>query len=301
MATGWLNDAVVGMGTPQVSIIQRIKMNVGGYMTPRSKEIVHASDATKPNFCPRHWALLDILQKKTSDEYLSTALAATFDVGRATADLVTENWLGDSAIGHWRCQSCGDQRTFCSKPKNGCTKNAQCNWRYVEVVFESQEYGVSGSIDVMVELGALLVTATELKIIKTEDFEAIKQPLAEHVLRTQMYLKLISDSASAYKDRINLHQARVLYVSRGYGKSNPDYNKEILPFKEFVVHRNDDRVVPILKNAKQVKIWRESQFNVQAMPSGICTMPTDKYAKSCTTCKACFSGAYPATQPPLEL
>lgn len=297
MSTNWLKEAVIGMGTPQVSIIQRIKSNLGGQTQPRSKDVVHASDATKPDFCPRHWALLDILQKKIPDEYLSTALAATFDVGHATADLVTERWLGDSAIGNWRCTTCHETRTFCSKPKNGCTKQLACNWRYVEVVFESQEYGVSGSIDVMVDLGALLVMATELKIIKVEDFAEIKQPLAEHVLRTQMYLKLISDSASAYKDRINLHQARVLYVSRGYGKANVEHNKEVLPFKEYVVPRNDERVIPILKNAQQVMVFRKTG----AIPSGICTMPTDKYAKHCTTCKACFSGQYPAVQLPLAV
>jgi hypothetical protein len=30
----------------------------------------------------------------------------------------------------------------------------------------------------------------------------------------------------------------VLYISRGYGKLNAEWN-EILPFKEFVVKRND--------------------------------------------------------------
>jgi hypothetical protein len=297
VTAGWLKEAVIGMGTPQVSIIQRIKANLGGHTQPRAKDVVHASDATKPNFCPRHWALLDIEKKKIPEEYISTALAATFDVGRATADLVTEHWLGDSAIGNWKCATCGEQRSFCSKPKNGCAKQLGCNWRYKEVVFESKEYGVSGSIDVMVDLGAALVAATELKIIKVEDFAEIKQPLAEHVLRTQMYLKLISDSNSAYKNRINLHEARVFYASRGYGKANLDHNKEVLPFKEFVVKRNDERVVPLLKNAQQVMIFRQTG----EMPSGICTLPSDKYAKHCTTCKGCFSGQYPAAQPSLEL
>jgi hypothetical protein len=298
VTAGWLKHAVLGASTPKMSIIHRLKMNVGGTTPARSMAEVHASDATKPDFCPRHWALMDTLAKTKKNEYLSTALAATFDMGNATADLVKEHWLGDSSIGNWKCKTCGDQRTFCSKPEAGCKKQLGCNWRYVEMVFDSVYSGITGSIDVMVELGSMKVVPTELKIIKVEDFEALKTPLAEHSLRTKLYLKLISDSTSVYKDRINLHEAHVLYVSRGYGKKNLDHNGEILPFKEYVVARDDAAVMPLMHNARQIKIFREDEKH--PMPSGICTLPTDKYAKGCSTCGACFSGNYPAAQPALE-
>jgi hypothetical protein len=302
LATGWLKNAVLDSATPTMSIITRLKMHVGGYQPARSRDVVHASDVTKPNFCPRQWALLDLLAKKKKDEYIATALQTTFDIGNATAKLVTDEWLGDAAVGNWKCRSCGDQRTFCSKPANGCKKQGMCNWEYAEVVFESQQYGVSGSIDVMVDLGVLMVAVTELKIIRVEDFEKITTPLPEHSQRTQLYLKLIADSASVYKDRINLHEARVVYVSRGYGKKNLDHDGEILPFREFIVKRDDKRIQPLLDMAKQVKVFRESlPSGAINMPSGICKLPTDKYAKNCGECAACFSGNYPATQPALEL
>jgi hypothetical protein len=297
MAAGWLKHAMVQANTPTMSIIHRLKANIGGVVQKRSHKHVHASDVTKPNFCPRHYALLDMEIKSAGKEYISTAMQATFDIGNATADLVKEHWLGDTSIGNWLCASCGAQRTFCTKPKQGCKiVPTRCNWKYIEMVFESQEYGVSGSIDVMVDLGVLKVEATELKIMKTEDFDVLKFPLAEHTQRTELYLKLIADSNSAYKDKINLYEARVLYVSRGYGKKNVEHN-EILPFKEYVVPRADEKILPLLQRAKQIKIFREEEFH--PIPSGICTMPTDKYAVGCSTCKACFSGDYPAAQPEL--
>jgi hypothetical protein len=65
---------------------------------------------------------------------------------------------------------------------------------------------------------------------------------------------------------------------------------EILPFKEFVVERDDDGIKPYLQRAKGLRIFREEK----KMPSGICATATDKYAKKCEHCKACFSGDHPA-------
>lgn len=116
-------------------------------------------------------------------------------------------------------------------------------------------------------------------------------PLPEHRIRTSLYLKLVSDSGSPYLNHINLHEARVLYVSRGFGKQHPVY-KEILPFKEFVVERDDSLFQKPLILAKQVKVFRESG----KIPSGICKTALDKRAKACEVCAQCFSGKHPSEQ-----
>jgi hypothetical protein len=87
----------------------------------------------------------------------------------------------------------------------------------------------------------------------------------------------------------------VLYVSRGYGKKHATYG-EILPFKEFVVTRDDEAVRPYLLKGKAIKIFKDTG----QMPAGICKTMVDNPAKTCTTCTACFSGKYPVTQEPLE-
>ena len=158
-------------------------------------------------------------------------------------------------------------------------------------MFVSKEYGFTGSIDVFFDVGAPKWLVTELKIMKPEDFEKLAAPLPEHRIRTNLYMKLIADSNDPYKDKINVFEARVLYVSRGYGKKNVDHD-QILPFKEFVVKRDDTDLQWVLKLAKQVKVWRETG----QIPSGICKNPLDKTAKNCSASKHCFSGSFPAQQ-----
>jgi hypothetical protein len=291
----WLKKVVINAGAPKVSIIQALKSNMGGYQPARSIATVHASDITKSNFCPRHWALLDILKAQKKDEYISTALQATFDVGKATAKVLVEEWAGESAIGNWKCLRCDANKKMTTKPKKGCPGHgAKCLWEYEEPAFLSTQYGVSGSIDVLMELGVPLWMVTELKIIKVEDFENLVAPLPEHRIRTALYLKLIADSNDPAKNKINLHEARVLYVSRGYGKKNADHG-DIMPFKEYTVQRDDTVLEKPLAKALQIKKFREDGL----MPSGICNTALDKPAKSCNVCTQCFSGQFPTMQEPL--
>lgn len=245
----WLKTAIVNAMAPKLGVIDILRQNMGGYQPARDHQVVHASDTTKSGFCPRHLALLDLHEQTKKDEYISTAMQATFDLGKLTAKQLIEVWMGKKAVGNWQCVRCGEQRTMVPKPATDlCVgyqnpgKAGKHIWEYVEPVFESKEYGISGRIDVLADIGAKLIV-TELKIMKVEDWEALLAPAPEHRIRTSLYLKIISDSHSAYADQINLHEARVLYVSRGYGKKHPIHG-EIMPFKEFVVKR-DDQVLAV--------------------------------------------------------
>lgn len=292
MAVTFLKKAVEEATAPQKSIIDVLKKNLGGYKPERSHKTVHASDITKTDFCPRQFALLHLLDMKKKDRYISAALQATFDVGNVTSDLFREKWAGQSAIGNWRCVKCDSMVTFKQKPLNvPCKHGGKCDWRYEEVNFVCQETQVSGSIDVIMDLGAPKLFLVELKIIKPDDFEKLAAPLAEHRIRTNLYMRLAEKSNNVFGGRVNVQQARVLYVSRGYGKKNADHN-EILPFKEFTVERDDDALVPYLNRAKMVRIFKETG----AIPLGVCKTSMDTPAKGCSVAKSCFSGKFPATQ-----
>ena len=280
-------------------MIDMLMNSLGGFQPARSHDVVHASDATKPDFCPRHWALLDLLNLEPKGMYVSTALQITFDVGRATADLLANKWAGNRVVGNWECTSCGGQRTFTTKPGQGCTHGWQrCNWQYREVNFTHQDSGMSGSIDLLLDLGAPKLFVIEVKIIAVDEFETLKMPLAEHRIRTNLYMKLIDESNSPYAQRIDTMQARVLYISRGFGKKVPIVasKAQVLPLKEYEVIRSDGGLSAIVGKAKQVKVFRETG----KMPSGICFTALDPIAKKCSTCAQCFSGKYPADQPQLS-
>lgn len=285
MAVNWLSNKAA---LPQKSIIDVLRKNMAGWEKARDHTEVHASDVTKPGFCPKQLALLDITDKKKKDQYISTALRATFDVGNVTSDLVRENWAGKASHGFWKCEKCSHRSAFGTRPNESkCSTGGVCNYRYREAKFISNEYGISGSVDVFLDLGEPKLAVTELKIITPVDFETLAAPLAEHRIRTNLYMKLIEDDEGIFKHRINLKQGRVLYVTRAYGKKHPEFG-EILPFKEFVVERNDAGLQPYLIRAKEVKIYKETGL----MPAAICNTMLDTVAKACSVCAECFSGKF---------
>jgi hypothetical protein len=295
---GWLKKAMAQQAKPKESVIGVLKKNLGGPREKRSRHQLHASDITQLDFCPRQWALHDLQGVKAQSEYLSLALEATFDLGCSTADLLIHKWAGDYVVGNWICRRCEQQRTMTTIPKGICPdakgKNREHLWRYQEVTFEAPEYGLVGSIDALFILGPLL-RVTELKILAADEFDKILAPLPEHRIRTSLYLRLIAESTSIYKSRFNLHEASVLYVSRGYGRKNADHKTpygadEIMPFREFEIQRDDVVTKEPLQKAKALKVFRDDH----KMPTGICATAMDKWAKNCDVCQLCFSGQYPA-------
>jgi hypothetical protein len=278
MAVGWLNNALSKAQAPGTSIISILKKNMGGWEPARDHTTVHASDITKDHFCPKQWALLDITKKEKKAQWVPTALRATFDVGNVTSDLVRERWLGEAAHGFWRCQKCEKKSAFGVKPASLCSGHVS-DWKYVEAGFLSPEYEVSGSVDVFIDMDAKKLFATELKIISPVDFETLAAPLSEHRIRTNLYMKLIEDSATWLKERMNLQEAKVLYVSRAYGKKHPELG-EILPFKEFTVKRDDSMVEKPLAQAKEIVVYKQTGL----MPKAICGTSKDTAAKWCSVC-----------------
>ena len=294
MAVSWLKTATLNVSKPKFSVIDTLKKSVGGYQPPRPMSTVHASDITKADFCPRHWALLELLDKENEKKgmYVGTALQATFDLGNAIAGVVINKWLRDYAVGHWKCRRCHTFRTFQKYPgQNSCLKGMQCDWVYEEVVFKSPVLGVSGSIDVILDLGGPKYHPIELKIMAVKEFEDLVAPLAEHRIRTNLYLKLIDEDVEhpEWTSKIDTMMGKVLYVSRGFGKKHPVYN-EILPFKEYDVVRSEDGLSEIAVRATLLKDFRADKTKI---PVGICATPLSKYAEKCNTCMECFSGKFP--------
>jgi hypothetical protein len=226
----------------------------------------------------------------TAKEYLSTALDVTFQMGSVAERLLVEEWAGDYAIGNWQCRYCHDQRSIVPKPKGCCPDGRLHSWAYQQLVVTAPEYGISGGIDCLFDIGAPLLCITEIKTLNPTEFDSMVVPFPEHRLRTNLYLRILAESAHPYKSKFNLQEGRVLYISRGYGKMNAQWN-ELLPFREFVVKRDDADLKLMLQRAKALKLFRDGG----GMPSGICATATDKIAKACGQCVTCFSGQFPAT------
>lgn len=137
------------------------------------------------------------------------------------------------------------------------------------------------------DLGTGKLTLVEIKTITPVDFETLVGPLAEHRVRTCLYLALADHGDNPYRDAIHLDRAKVLYVSRAFGKLHPEYGK-VIPFKEFDVARDDASLTPALENAAKVKLFKDKKV----LPARICESSFCSRSKACTVSFPCWSGKF---------
>jgi hypothetical protein len=184
----------------------------------RSIARVHSSDLThERGFCPREVVLSKLLTRPRLDKKIDVALRYTFDEGRDKQWRLNNDWLRRYMIGDWQCTQCGWFVPWSRYPvKRACQSNyfASCSFEYREAVFKGPN-DVSGSIDAVVDVGLPKLRVVECKILsdgQKEVFRRLIQPMAEHRIRTRLYLKLIAESDFKHKDEIDTDTAHVIYM-----------------------------------------------------------------------------------------
>jgi hypothetical protein len=270
-------------------IVALLDSKLSGHKPQRSYKTLHVSALTREDgFCPREVSLMQILNRKRKDRYTSAALQVAFDNGNALHDLVRNVWLKDDVVGSWECRGCGVTLTFTKRPKVLCTCKRDL-WEYKEEEFTDPITKAVGSIDFFLDIEEGKLVACEAKSMDKDMFNDLKAPLAEHRVRTQAYLTLIFRSGRPEAARIEPGYARVLYISKGFGSKNEIHGK-VMPFKEFMVDRNDPVGEATLAKAGLVQAFREGG----PIPHGICPTIYAKRAKGCAVAMECFSGKYGA-------
>lgn len=267
------------------------------YDPARPLSRIHASELTKDDgFCPRMYALHDVTKTKAKDRWLTTSERMTFQIGRDQERNIV-NWLGEEnrAVCDWKCVQCGTKHEFQFKP----IKCTTCGCRVtepVEIRFQSAINGASCGVDMLIKLNAPKLVPVELKTMDKDLFKALTAPLPEHKWRTNLYLRLIAESASPHAHKVQTNEARILYVSKGgYGCADPtlsDYGvyDKFSPFKEFIIQRDDSVTDGIVNRSKAVVDFRAGKVG---MPKGICASATHKRAANCPMKGKCFSGDFP--------
>ena len=279
------------------SIKYQLHNHLSGYEKGRPMANIHASELTKPEgFCPRAYALSDVTKQKPGDRWLTTSENITFHLGRVMQDSVVD-WMGDmgKAIGHWKCLACNHLHQFQSRPFK-CEQCASKVFKPEEVRFVSAATGASCGVDMLAALGGTKLVPIELKTMAADQFKTLIAPLAEHKLRTNLYLRIIAESDHPWASMVSHERARIMYISKsGYGCADDSLKamgiKEgFSPFKEFEVARDDDQTQDPAMRSKVVKDFRDGQVE---MPRGICPSALTNRAKGCALKAACFSGEYP--------
>jgi len=254
---------------------------------------LHASSVTKedPEFCPREYALANGLRAEMKPEFIPTSLRWTFDTGWMLQDYVTRI-LRPYAWGDWRCTACGERFPSQWFPTWKCCERPHIE--YKEKRFQSAISGIDCGIDLLIQFpGADLLTIVECKTIKADAFKTLVCPLPEHRTRTNLYMRLVDESKDPVKERVNVKEARVVYLCKGFGnkfllpKSWKLRDHNMSPFREFPVLRNDEGTEIQHERGKQFYDWRN---NCGPMPDRICPTQLCKRAQGCQFQGPCFKG-----------
>lgn len=268
--------------------------------THRGVDNVHASELTKDEleFCPKFFAIARETNAKLPGRWVNTSEAVTFFLGHSLQDAVV-NWFADMgrAVGHWKCLACDKLHEFQKRPLK-CLKCGCQAFKPEEVRFMSAVSGASGGIDMLISLGQPLLRIVEIKTMAADQFKGLVAPLAEHRLRTNLYMRLVAESNHPWAKRVDTKTADVLYISKsGYGTAVDDEFKKwglpeaFSPFKKYPVKRDDKATNDPSIRAKSVKDWHEKK---KGMPYGVCETALTSRAKKCPLASKCFSGDYPS-------
>jgi hypothetical protein len=257
---------------------------------PRSQKQIHASHVTN-EFCPRELIIVERDKVQLKAHPVPPPLRYTFDEGNDKQYRFNNDWMRPYHYGHWKCRICATEHTGYhpkDDPENDTSESCYApehQWEYQEMVFKDPVSGIIGSVDSILKLSSadpfLMV---ELKIMKGEDFRDLIAPLAEHTLRTMLYLYLIAhDKKNQMRKKMDLTKAHVLYMARGYGYKHADHG--VSPFKDFVVERNDALVMPYVNKGYAATIARKEKL----LPMRVCDSMTCPRAKKCPVSKQCWS------------
>lgn len=280
---------------PKASLKYLLHNHLTGPEEARPLKNIHASELTKEGgVCPRYYALHDVTETKPKNQWMDTASAITYRMGNDLQDQLVEYFANmGRLVGDWRCLSCETILRFQKRPKVcecGCKTFAP-----EEVRMKGKTSGASCGLDMLVDLGRPKLTIVEVKTMIKTQFETLEAPLAEHRLRTNLYLRLVADSDDPNAQSIDTEKAKVLYVCKGGYKADPELKKWGLsdiysPFKEYDVTRDDTVTDTLVRPAEAITLYRAKAVG---MPCGVCATALDPRAKACAKKAVCFSGDYP--------
>lgn len=260
----------------------------------RDLKNLHASDMTK-GFCPRERLIRVIKGMEPDKEHINAPQQMVFDLGNAVESIVVRRAAeAGIAYGDWQCPRCDLIYRWRTRPER-CTDCGSQSFVYRTRRLYSEKSGISCGIDLLVRLSPDRLTCVEIKTMQKDDFKKLVAPLAEHKLRTNLYMRIARESADEGAKMIDHEQALVLYVDKGgYGILDGTLlvwkmGDKFSPFKEFVVKRDDSMTDEMSIRAAAYK----QALLTKTICAGICTGPVDGPAQKCRVAKDCFSGAFP--------
>jgi hypothetical protein len=179
--------------------------------------------------------------------------------------------------GSWSCR-CGHSKHVGFHSSNGrCTKCETGLHQYGEAAMFDHENRIVGNPDLPFLMGEYLVVS-EIKSMTKKMFEALTEPLPDHVFQASMYHYLFSSNRFKVHDR-----AIIIYATKEFIYGSP--------YKEFHVDMTGDMVrrgvARAIEQARQITAFRTSQ----TLPArcGACSTHDSPTAKNCPVVTPCFA------------
>ncbi len=283
----------------EISVKHLIHKRLAGRELVRPHYPLRASDLMgETEFCPREHAFMDMGFAKKKANFVGTSQRITYDLGKDLEYRIRNEYLRDLAVGFWQCGVCrAKYPTFGKAPVVYCGCSYK-KWEYIEPRFTSPKSGISGGLDILLDVALPKLKVTEIKSIDKDYFKELKAPYAEHKFRTSLYLDLAFESEAPEAKRINTNEATIIYVSKSYGFKDESLKEAQIsdlafsPFKEYTITRDTNLISTPVNRAKALKAWRDDKS--LGLPCQICVNGLTKRAQKCTAVAQCFSGSFPA-------
>lgn len=294
MPLAFVNTKTLEPNTLRFQLHKALKSRRAG----RDLSRLHASDMTKePGFCPRQRLIMQIIGMKPPDEWTSASQQMVYDLGNAVEEIIIKRAIGAGlAVGDWQCfycktshsmRTCPDRCTSCGKPDG---------MRYNQRRFYSQKSGISCGIDLLVRGLGPKYRIVEVKTMQKDDFRKLVMPLAEHRLRTNLYMRIVDEAGDKDASLIDTKTASVIYVDKGgFGIKDPEVetwkigDKGFSPFKEFTVYRNDNDTDIMSKLGARYLEAKQTQ----TICGGVCSHQSESRAMKCNVGERCWNGTFP--------
>lgn len=282
------------IAAPQL-VTYHLHKRLAGARPARATHTVHASEVTHSEraFCPREYALLDQTKLTRRPEFLTTSQRLTFAIGHMVQAFIIES-LGELAVTDWVCAVCGHKAVLQRRPVYcpDCEAGGDM-LKAEEHRWQSSVSGISCGIDTHVLLPDTdKLRVVEVKTIKEDELKKLAAPLAEHRLRTQLYLRCVAESSSPLAAQVDVSVGHVVYVAKGtYGIYDPVAASwglsagKFTPFREFIVERNDAATETLVQRAIALREFRAGG----PLPAGVCPSAVVPRACACPVVHQCFA------------
>lgn len=250
---------------------ERLVRKFGGMREVGYDEYVRASEVYE--VCPREEVIV-YLNGVVRRREVGVKTGLSFFFGEVMHDALRDRILNDFGgfvlLGKWECRVCkrlhGDENKPIRRPSvcSGC-KNS--DFRYVELEYRDDSLRLRGEVDGIIEDESGVRHLLEIKVVSNSFFKYLLNTFSlRYYYQIQAYFYLTG-----------LSSCKVVLVNR-----DSDGEDDMVAVLEVV--RDDVVIDEIVMKARLIV----GGIARGMYPSGVCSSPSDKRAKSCPVADICF-------------